>query len=354
VKSGGVIISIDGGGTKTTAVAVTAEGEVVGVGLSGPGNHVLSPIEVVRESLKEAVTLAVKSAGVKESALLIISGDTAGIGHQREGAQYVEAILSEVFTDTEVYLVGDMVAGFYGAMPKDRGSGVVATAGTGSSIYGLNENGEGLQVGGWGHIIGDEGSAYNIAVSGMMAAAKAFDGRGAPTSLTSAFPNFFGVDDMFLVQIPIYLGEIMTREEIDGGDTDVEYSAVSSGLSREKIAGAAVAVAEEAKNGDDVALGVMKEAAEELALGVVTVAKKLSIPKNDLLVSYTGSVFNAGEVILGPFSKYILKQYPKAEIIEPALPTVGGGIRVAFEKLGIDFSGAAEKIKEGLKNQGVT
>ncbi|MBN1574615.1 MAG: hypothetical protein JW984_15565 [Deltaproteobacteria bacterium] len=353
MKSGGVIISIDGGGTKTTAVAVTGEGKVVGVGMSGPGNHVLSPIEVVRESLREAVTLAVKSAGLVESDLLIICGDTAGIGHQREGAQYVEAILSEVFTDTEVYLVGDMVAGFYGAVPKDRRSGVVATAGTGSSIYGLNEGGEGFQVGGWGHIIGDEGSAYDIAVSGMRAASKAFDGRGRPTSLTSAFPKYFGVDDMFLVQIPIYLGEIMTREEIDKGDTDVEYSSVSSGLSREKIAGAAVAVAEEAKKGDKVAIEVMKGAAEELALGVVTVAKKLSISKDDLVVSYAGSVFNAGKIILEPFSNYILKDYPEAKVIEPFLPTVGGGIRVAFTRLGIDFASAADRIKEELKARGV-
>jgi N-acetylglucosamine kinase len=352
VKTGGVIISIDGGGTKTTAVAVTREGKVVGSGVSGPGNHVLSPIEVVRKSLREAVSLAMKSAGAEESDLLIISGDTAGIGHQREGAQYVEAILTEVFEKTPVYLVGDMVAGFYGAMPKDRKSGVVATAGTGSSIYGLNEDGEGLQVGGWGHIIGDEGSAYYIAVSGMRAASKAFDGRGAPTSLTTAFPKHFGVDDMFLVQIPIYLGEIMTREEIEGGDADVEYSAVGSGLSREKIAASALVVATEAEKGDDVAVSVMKDAAEELGLAVVTVAEKLAIPKDDLAVSYTGSVFKAGVTILGPFSQYILKQYPKAQIMEPALPTVGGGVRIAFTRLGFDFGPAAENLTKGLKELG--
>ncbi len=350
MKNGEVIISVDGGGTKTTAIAVTKKGEVIGSGSSGPGNHVLSPIEVVKNSLKEAISQAMKSAAIDESDLLIISGDTAGIGHQREGAQYVEAIIAENFTEVKIYLVGDMVAGFYGAMPNDCKYGVVVTAGTGSTIFGINKDGKGLQVGGWGHIIGDEGSAYDIAVMGMKAAAKAFDGRGAPTSLATALPKHFGVDDMFLVQIPIYLGEILTREEIDDGTASGDYT--SGGLSREKIAKTAVVVTKEAEAGDDVALNVIKVAAEELALGVVTVAQKLSIQDNDLTVSYTGSVFNAGDVILEPFSQYIKNQCPKAEIIKPALPTVGGGVRVAFEKLGIDFGPATDNLKKGLKTQG--
>ena len=207
-----IIISVDGGGTHTKAVAVTKKGEVVGVGNSGPANHILSPIDVVKASLKEAIGGAIEDAGAKLSDILIISGDTAGIGYLREGAEYVEGMIGEFFPGVDIYLVGDMVAGFFGAIAKDWG--VVVTAGTGSAIYGRNKNGEGLQAGGWGHIMGDEGSAYDIAVRGLKRAAMAFDGRGVPTSLTSEFPKHFGVGDMIQVAYTIYLGEGMTRDRI--------------------------------------------------------------------------------------------------------------------------------------------
>ena len=342
-----LIVSIDGGGTKTVAVAVTTDGRAVGWGESGPGNHVLAPIEVVRESLRDAVALAVSDAGASMDDVLIIAGDTAGIGHNREGAQYVEGIIGEHYPDTPIHITGDMVAGFLGALPDTEGAGgVVATAGTGSSIYGRNPKGEGLQVGGWGHIMGDEGSGYDIAVMGLRAAAKAFDGRGEPTSLTEAFPPHFGVGDMFLVQVPVYIGEILTHEQIEEGTSDdVSYG---SGLSRERIAEAATIVAREAERGDAVARSVMARAAEELALAVVTVARRLEMTQPDLMVSYTGSVFKAGDSILTPFGAYISREYPNARIVPPRLPTVGGGVKIAAEELDLDFTRMLPRLTEDL------
>jgi N-acetylglucosamine kinase len=206
--------------------------------------------------------------------------------------------------------------------------------------------GEGYQVGGWGHIMGDEGSAYDIAVRGLRAAAKAYDGRGGHTKLLDSLPAHFGVGDMFLVQVVVYLGEIVTREDISEASKEIEYGV---GLSREKIAGAAAIIADEAKGGDAVAQGVMAEAAEELALGVVTVAEHLKIPPEDMNVSYVGSVFNAGDVIIGPFSEYIAARYPGAEITPPALPTVGGGVRISFEHLGLDFESVRDTLIRSLR-----
>jgi len=342
-----LIVSIDGGGTKTVAVAVTTDGRVAGRGEGGPGNHVLAPIEVVKESLKNAVARAVSDAKAQIDDVLIIAGDTAGIGHNREGAQYVESLISEYYPDTPIHITGDMVAGFLGALPDaEETGGVVVTAGTGSSIYGRNKKGEGLQVGGWGHIMGDEGSGYHIAVMGLQVAAKAFDGRGEPTSLTEAFPPHFGVGDMFLVQVPIYIGEIMTHEQIaEGPDEEVSYG---QGLSRDRIAEAATIVAQEAQKGDAVARSVMARAAEELALAVVTVARRLEMTEPDLVVSYTGSVFKAGGVLLEPFGAYIRREYPDALVVPPQLPTVGGGVKVACEELGLDFSKMLPRLTEEL------
>jgi N-acetylglucosamine kinase-like BadF-type ATPase len=325
VRGDRIIISVDGGGTHTTAVAVTTAGEIVGKGTGGPANHVLAPIEVVRASLREAIGGAIGSAGASERDVLIIAGDTAGIGYLREGAEYVEGIIGEFFPKVPVYLVGDMVAGFYGALTSE--CGVVATAGTGSSIYGKNGKGEALQAGGWGHILGDEGSAYDIAVRGLRAAARAYDGREGATRLTEAFPQHFSLPDMISVAVTIYVDKSMTRD---------------------RIAEAAVVVAEEAEKGDRTAVRVMEEAGDELALAVVTVGKNLNIGKGEMKVSWSGSVFLAGELVIAPFSDAVRNAYPDAEIGPPDLPAVGGGIKVAFDRLGLDFSKVRDTVRKGL------
>ena len=204
----------------------------------------LAPIEVVKASLRDAIGGAIKAAGISPSDVTLIAGDTAGIGYLREGAEYVEGIISESFPGVPVYLVGDMVAGFFGALYHEWG--VVATAGTGSSIYGRTEKGQGLQAGGWGHILGDEGSAYDIAVGGLRAAARAYDGRAAPTTLTGAFPKHFGLTDMIGVAITIYVDKTMTRD---------------------RIAEAARVVADQADRGDAVARSVMESARARACTG---------------------------------------------------------------------------------------
>jgi len=320
-----IIVSVDGGGTHTTAITVDSTGKILGKGTGGPANHVLAPIEVVKASLRDAIGGAITAAGVQPSDVTLIAGDTAGIGYLREGAEYVEGIISESFPGVPVYLVGDMVAGFFGALYHEWG--VVATAGTGSSIYGRTEKGEGLQAGGWGHILGDEGSAYDIAVGGLRAAARAYDGRAAPTTLTGAFPKHFGLADMIGVAITIYVDKTMTRD---------------------RIAEAARVVADEASRGDAVARSVMDGAGRELALGVITVARNLGIAPDKMEVSWSGSVFQAGDVIIGSFSEAVLKQYPAARIKPPLMPAVGGGVRIACERLGWDYESMKDKLIRGL------
>jgi N-acetylglucosamine kinase-like BadF-type ATPase len=320
-----LIIAVDGGGTHTTAIAVDRKGAIVGRAAGGPANHVLAPIDVVRSSLREAVGGAIKAAGARPSDVALVAGDTAGIGYLREGADYVEGIISEFFPDVPVYLVGDMVAGFFGALPHEWG--VVATAGTGSSIYGRTRQGQSLQAGGWGHILGDEGSAYDIAVGGLRAAARAFDGRAHPTSLVEVFPKHFGAQDMIGVAITIYLDKAMTRD---------------------RIAEAARLVAEQAGRGDEAARSVMEAAGRELALAVITVARNLALPPDDIEVSWSGSVFLAGGIIIEPFSRAVREIYSAADIRPPLMPAVGGGVRIACERLGWDFESMRETLIGGL------
>jgi N-acetylglucosamine kinase-like BadF-type ATPase len=76
---------------------------------------------------------------------------------------------------------GDMVIAHAGAL--EMKPGILILAGTGSAIYGSDASGRSVKVGGWGPAYGDEGSAHWIAVEGMKAAARAYDGCGPGTAL---------------------------------------------------------------------------------------------------------------------------------------------------------------------------
>jgi N-acetylglucosamine kinase len=88
---------------------------------------------------------------------------------------------------SNVVICNDALIALVGGLGQARG--IVAIAGTGSIIFGRNSQGCTKRVGGWGNILGDEGSAYSIAVQGMQAALRAYDGTwlankssGAPDS----------------------------------------------------------------------------------------------------------------------------------------------------------------------------
>jgi len=92
----------------------------------------------------------------------------------------------------------------------------------------------------------------------------------------------------------------------------------------------------------------MDGAGRELALGVITVARNLGIAPDKMEVSWSGSVFQAGDVIIGSFSEAVLKQYPAARIKPPLMPAVGGGVRIACERLGWDYESMKDKLIRGL------
>jgi glucosamine kinase len=76
------------------------------------------------------------------------------------------------------------------------GPGVLLVAGTGSMAWSRDEQGESHRSGGWGSMMGEEGSGYWVAVQGLRAAARGLDGRGPATRLTSLLPEALGLSDL--------------------------------------------------------------------------------------------------------------------------------------------------------------
>lgn len=309
-----IILVLDAGGSSTRSLLLRRDGTVIGRGRGGPGNHILSGWDTARASVGDAIAQACAAApGARDAVSLAIAG-SAGVGANGEGAEVVEALLRELLPHAQVSAVGDMVAAFWGALPTDVG--VVVAAGTGSVCFGRNHAGMTRQVGGWGHIMGDEGSAYDIAVRALRAGARATDGRGAATSLSERLTAAVGVNDFIGVAFRVY-GEPMSRDE---------------------IANLAKIVADAATDGDAVAQEILADAGRELGLAAVTAVRALDLNATPVSVAYAGAVFDAGDVVVAPFRRTVSAACPLAQVTAAEFPPIVGALKLALLKLGAKFT----------------
>ena len=190
--------------------------------------------------------------------------------------------------------------------------GVVVLAGTGAMAFGMNRSGEKRRAGGWGSILGDEGSAYYIGWRALAAACRAYDGRGPETTLITRLMEHLGLGDFTDI-----VKEIYGKQTLPG-----------------KIASLAPLVSRAAKDGDEVAAIILKDAAEELALAASAVIEGLNMQDEAFEIAVSGSVFKAGEHLVTSFSKYLRSTAPHAEIIAPRFEPAMGAVFLALQKAG--------------------
>jgi N-acetylglucosamine kinase-like BadF-type ATPase len=252
---------------------------------------------VVAQSLREAVEEA--RAGAAAAQVVCVSAGTAGVDFDGAGAEEVEAILGELgFRRTVV--CGDMVIAHAGAL--GGGPGVLALAGTGSSILGVGPDGTRAKVGGWGPIYGDEGSAYRIGQMALTAAARAFDGRGPATALSGAVLRALGLRDFKETVRRVYVQGMEPRE----------------------IAALSRVAYEVAESGDEVARAIFQQAGEELAEGVEAAARRLGMAGSELRVSYQGAVLTSCALVRTRFGEEVRRRLPGVSITPPLFEPVVG------------------------------
>jgi N-acetylglucosamine kinase-like BadF-type ATPase len=301
-----LFLGVDGGQTKTVAAIATAHGEVIGAGVAGPANHIhqREGESRMRRAVTGSAKAAAKMAGLRRldfaSAYMAMTG----------GAELAKQVLGEIAKCATVKAEGDAPAAL--ASVTLGKPGVVVIAGTGSVAFGIAPSGKQAVAGGWGYLMGDEGSGYRIALDAINACTRAVDGRASKTALAQAILAHFRAADLGHLHRLIYSGR----------------------LSRPRIASAAAVVAAVAAK-DATARAILARAGRELALAAATVIRKLGLDKKDVVVGLVGGVFKAGEPLLAAFRRELLRRAPKARIRRPVLPPALACVLLAMREVGL-------------------
>ena len=261
-----LVIGVDGGGTKTVAwlapLADPSGQTIVGCGLAGPGNPRAAGFETAQSNIDQAIEAAFLDAKLPRIPAAAACFGLAGAGRPSEQEQ-IAAWATRRGIAAKVRVCHDAKPILAAAAPDNVGIALIA--GTGSLAWGRNAAGETARAGGWGYLLGDEGSGYAIAVAGLRAAMRATDGRGPQTDL---------------------LAGLMQRLDAPSPD-ELVAKIYSPQTSREELAALAHVVFDYVET-DETAATIIHTAARDLSELVVAVARELDFSDGGFTLAMTG------------------------------------------------------------------
>lgn len=290
-------VGIDGGGTKTEFLCYDESNLRI-------GGAVFSTIHFMQTSEEEAIcTLKngmreVLPGNVQKGDVFICAG-FGGYGKSPEIRKRMEDICAQSFQGMHYCLRNDAEIAIHGAF--DGEDGILLIAGTGSIGFAKRGN-KVFRCGGWGYLLGDEGSAYWIGKKLLEKFCQQNDNREQKTELSAAVKRRLGLSEAYDL-IP-YINEHHDRAS---------------------IAALAVIAYELAEKGDKTAIKLYEEAAAELAQLANSLAEHFD---SVCSISYAGSVWKAGQYILVPLKQYLDK---RLELMAPKHAPVYGAYLIARE-----------------------
>lgn len=307
------IIGIDGGGTRTRALIVAFDGEVLGYGEAGPSNINNRPLMEAVKAITAAVQGASREIATGAKAATCFIG-CAGVKSARDGEALRTAVASAGFA-AQCVATNDAESALAGGL--EGSAGIVLIAGTGSFSLARDSAGRTAQCGGWGWLLDDVGSGFYLGREALRSVAFCSDGRGPRTALTRAVLEHYDIghaDDM-----------------LTGVYTDAQRPS--------QIARLAPLVVAAATTGDAVASAILQHGARGLAELVATVAQGLHLAAPKVVL--TGGLVSGETPYAAMTTAAIKSVVPSAAVVPAAFPPVVGAALRALELVNGPASSAA-------------
>ena len=272
-------IGVDAGGTHTMAIAYDLKGHELARAQAGPGQVNTNYASAITNITNAINKLIDEIDGDCQRILCGIAGLSV-VGHAPEVAAEISAKANNLPTRA----ITDSLLALYNGLEGEDGGLVIA--GTGSVYNGL-QNGRIITTGGYGAILGDEGSGYAIALSALKSALLSWDKR-EENELISMFNKLFKVDNL--------------------NDATAKFYKTANA----DFASMAVNVAQLADKGNPFALAVIKEQAELLARDIIIGMNRYEDPK-PMKIALTGSVLANNHILRDFLEDKVREKYPDAQ-----------------------------------------
>ncbi len=289
-----IYAGVDAGGTKTRLVWKQAGGGASGEERFGPMN-VNSIGESAFEERMDLLCGRLHELGDCEGICLGIAGIT-----NPAARGLVERSLDRFGIGNRV-VTSDWEISQYGAL--EGAPGLLVIAGTGSVCCGRNAAGAVIRTGGWGHLIGDEGSGYALGRDALRAAAAMIDGIGPHTRIVSLLKERHGLDDRSAI---------------------IRYA---YGKDKSAIAALAGIVLEAAGEGDATAEEILHENADALSVQAEAAARALSLAGPQIALA--GGLLAADTIYGERVREAMGRHLPGAHCIPPVRDAAEGALLMA-------------------------
>ena len=259
------VLGLDAGGTKTICLLANEEGAIVATARRGGANLQAAGELEVEKVLHDVMEEALAGTDIVPAAICL---GVAGVDRPDDFA-VVRGIMRRIGHKTRVLVVNDALIALEAGAPSQPG--VVIISGTGSIAYGRNGSGRAARAGGWGYVLGDEGSGYWIGRAALRAVLLEAEDRGPRTALTPMLLEHFDVPEVQGLIHHVYHGAL-------------KPSAIGALSTRVQSA---------FEEGDAVAAEILESAARELEAAALSVARRLELVGSAFPFVLAGRIFRS-------------------------------------------------------------
>lgn len=271
-----ILVAIDGGGSKTDGVALDLDGTVIARATRPSSSTELADVRLsvpIVDSLVTELHAASGSRSVLQTNIYL-----SGLDLPVEVSAFTDALQDTVWavgvTGNAAVVDNDMFALLRAGTEKPNAVAVVC--GTGINCVGVREDGTHARFVAWGMISGDCGGGWFLGEQALWYAARAVDGRGSPTSLTTSLPAYLGLPHVQSVIEAFHFGR----------------------LASESFRTLAPLVVEASEAGDPVATGILERQADEIVTMAVAALQRLDLMEQRVPVVLGGGVLATGNPTL--------------------------------------------------------
>lgn len=300
-RSSPVYLGIEAGGTRTVALLVGREGQLLERAEFGPGNLRILDDRTLTERFQEIAGRFAKPAS--------IGIGMAGLRDKNDETR-LERVITNCWPGVPYKAAHDLETALRAApaVPEVEAR-VIVLSGTGSCCYGRNRAGETAKLGGWGHIIGDKGSGYEIGLRALKAAVYYLDRDGLWTRLGERILRRIALNE------PNQLIQWVQQAE------------------KSEIAALAIEVFAAAGERDEIANDIMEGARKSLAKDGVSCAARLCQEEARVQFILAGSVLLKQADFARELAEEIAQKWPNSVTTPLERESAWGSVDLAREAL---------------------